>query len=234
MRLNLLRVGVLGAVALAGVSVLAQVPAPTGDDARFRSGVDLVNVTATVTDELGRFVPGLTERDFRVFEDGEAQSITNSSNQRVPVSLGILLDTSGSMSDDIGLARSAAVRFLNTFPDAQDMALVEFATEVRIARYGQRDFPRLVERIRARRPEGEVRLAYTVNPRSKQYHWAGAARVFPHAIEPLLERLAGDELHHQVVRPDVVKRADVRMVERGQESRLARETRPRHVGCRPG
>ena len=113
MRLDFLRVAVLGAVALAGVSVLAQAPTPAGDDARFRSGVDLVNVTATVTDELGRFVPGLTERDFRVFEDGEPQSITNFSNQRVPVSLGILLDTSGSMtSEKMSSARQAINRMV--------------------------------------------------------------------------------------------------------------------------
>ena len=113
MRPNIVRVGTLGAVALAGVSVLAQSPAPAGDDARFRSGVDLVNVTATVTDELGRFVPGLTERDFRVFEDGEAQSITNFSNQRVPVSLGILLDTSGSMTaEKMSSARRAIDRMV--------------------------------------------------------------------------------------------------------------------------
>lgn len=42
--------------------------------------------------------------------------------------------------------------------------------------------------LRARRPEGEARLAYTVNPRTREYHWAGRANVFPHAIEPLLER----------------------------------------------
>jgi len=40
----------------------------------------------------------------------------------------------------------------------------------------------------ARRPEGEVRLAYTVNPHTRQYHWTGRANVFPSAIEPLLER----------------------------------------------
>jgi hypothetical protein len=40
----------------------------------------------------------------------------------------------------------------------------------------------------ARRPEGEIRLAYTVNPRTRQYHWAGRANVFPVAIEPLLDR----------------------------------------------
>lgn len=42
--------------------------------------------------------------------------------------------------------------------------------------------------LRARRPEGEVHLAYTVNPRTRQYHWAGWAQAFPQAIEPLLER----------------------------------------------
>ncbi|NBR84289.1 MAG: hypothetical protein EBS84_01050 [Proteobacteria bacterium] len=40
----------------------------------------------------------------------------------------------------------------------------------------------------ARRPEGEVHLNYDVNPRTKEFHWAGRAQVFPHAIEPLLER----------------------------------------------
>ena len=54
----------------------------------------------------------------------------------------------GSMSDDIKLSRSAAVRFLNTLQDAQDMTLVDFDTEVRVAKYGQADFPRMVERIR--------------------------------------------------------------------------------------
>jgi Ca-activated chloride channel family protein len=68
--------------------------------------------------------------------------------------VGLLFDTSGSMSDDIALARSAAVRFLNTLREARDMTLVDFDTEVRLSRYGQNDFPRMVERIRGRRPGG--------------------------------------------------------------------------------
>jgi len=58
------------------------------------------------------------------------------------------------MVDDIQLSRSAAIRFLNTLKDAKDITLVDFDTEVRMARYGQQDFPRLVERIRGRRPDG--------------------------------------------------------------------------------
>jgi Ca-activated chloride channel family protein len=70
----------------------------------------------------------------------------------------LLFDTSGSMGEDIKLARSAAVRFLNTLSDAVDMTLVDFDTEVRVAKYGQRDFPRMVERIRGRQPAGWTAL----------------------------------------------------------------------------
>jgi Ca-activated chloride channel homolog len=72
--------------------------------------------------------------------------------------VGLLFDTSGSMSEDLKLARSAAVKFLNTLPDAKDMTLVDFDTEVRVAKYGQADFPRMVERIRNRKPDGWTAL----------------------------------------------------------------------------
>ena len=68
------------------------------DGFRFKSGVDLVNVTATVTDDDGRFVPSLTKDDFTIFENGRRQEISHFSNERTPVSLGIALDTSGSMT----------------------------------------------------------------------------------------------------------------------------------------
>ncbi len=77
----------------------AQAPEPDGRDGVFRSGIELVNVAATVTDARGRFVDGLTKDDFRVYEDGEPVEITQFDNERVPVSLGIALDTSGSMDD---------------------------------------------------------------------------------------------------------------------------------------
>ena len=80
---------------------------------RFRTGVELINVTATVTDGSGRFVAGLRKEDFRVYQDDQPQTITHFSSERVPVSLGIVLDTSGSMEGEkMVAARQALDRFL--------------------------------------------------------------------------------------------------------------------------
>jgi Ca-activated chloride channel homolog len=95
------------------LAALAVVSTDAQESFRFRSGVELVNVTATVTDDEGRFVSGLRQEDFKVYEDGEEQPISHFSNERVPVSLGILLDTSGSMTaDKMSAARSAIDRFI--------------------------------------------------------------------------------------------------------------------------
>ncbi len=67
---------------------------------QFRSGVELINVTATVSDLDGRFVAGLRQDDFLVYEDDQPQTVTQFSSERVPVSLGIALDTSQSMSGE--------------------------------------------------------------------------------------------------------------------------------------
>ena len=91
----------------------AQDRRPDDPDAVFRAGVQLINVSATVTDARGRFVDGLTRDDFLVYEDGEPVEITQFDNERVPVSLGIALDTSGSMDGrKMEAARRALDRFL--------------------------------------------------------------------------------------------------------------------------
>jgi Ca-activated chloride channel family protein len=80
----------------------------------YRSGVDLVYVTATVVDRDGRFVAGLTADDFVVSEDGRPQKIVSFSAARVPVSLGIALDVSGSMTPpQMATARAAIRRLVN-------------------------------------------------------------------------------------------------------------------------
>ena len=104
-------------------TVRGQQPEATEGDRvfRFRAGVELINVTATVTDSRGRFVPGLTRDDFLVYEDGEVQTITYFSNERVPVSLGIVLDTSGSMEGEkMQAAGDALDRFLFDLLDPDD------------------------------------------------------------------------------------------------------------------
>jgi len=62
------------------------------------------------------------------------------------------------MFEDMGLACTAAIRFLKDLPEADDITLVDFDTEVRIAQYGTADMPRLVERIRSRKADGWTSL----------------------------------------------------------------------------
>lgn len=138
-------------VLLAAAALAAQAPT-------FRGGVDLVNFGVTVTAD-GEFLTNLSAEDFEILEDGTPQAITyfargEQDTSAPPLHVGLLFDTSGSMNDDIALARTAAIRFLNTLRDARDMTLVDFDTEVRVSRYSQADFPRLVERIRNRQPGG--------------------------------------------------------------------------------
>jgi len=96
---------------------------------RFKSGVELINVTATVSDLNGRFVPGLKAEDFLVYEDDQPVQVTHFSAERVPVSLGIALDTSGSMAGTkIQEAEDALNRFVYDLLDKQDeMFLYRFS-----------------------------------------------------------------------------------------------------------
>lgn len=90
---------------------------------RFRSGVELINVTATVTDRSGRFYSRLRKEDFVVYEDNRQVEITHFSAERTPVSLGIVVDTSGSMS---GEKWSAAVNSIDRFFRVMNDELDEF------------------------------------------------------------------------------------------------------------
>jgi Ca-activated chloride channel family protein len=88
---------------------------------RFKSGVELINVTVSVTDRSGRFVSGLRQEDFVVYEDDRPVEVSHFSAERTPVSLGIVLDTSGSMAGEkIESARAAIFNFLQALPDPND------------------------------------------------------------------------------------------------------------------
>jgi len=148
---------VVAAAIAIGITILgAQTPT-------FRTGIDLATFGVTVVDRKGEYLTNLGLEDFEILEDGQKQAIKyfarGTDIENGPeMHVGLLFDTSGSMTDDIKLSRSAAVKFLNTLSDAKDMTLVDFDTEVRVAKYGQKDFPRMVERIRGRTPDGETAL----------------------------------------------------------------------------
>ena len=128
----------------------------------YRTGVELVHFGVTVVDRKGTPVSGLTVDDFEVVERGTPQPVwyfaQGDADDARPLHLGLLFDCSGSMTEDLSFSRSAAIKFLNTQERAEDITLVDFDTEVRAARFGPRDFPRLVERLRSRKPDGWTAL----------------------------------------------------------------------------
>ncbi|HEX9368794.1 MAG TPA: VWA domain-containing protein [Vicinamibacterales bacterium] len=128
----------------------------------FRTAVDLVHFGVAVLDRQGKPVKGLRAEDFQILENGKPQALkyftAGEPEEAPPLHLGLLLDTSGSMASDIKDSRSAAVKFVNTLDRAADVTLVDFDSEVRVARFESSDYPRLVERIRGRNPDGWTAL----------------------------------------------------------------------------
>ncbi len=149
-----------GALVIACVTVAAQAPPQRPDGFRFKAGIDLINVTATVTDATGRFVRDLTVDDFVLYDDGEQQTIAHFDRERVPVSLGIVLDTSGSMvGDKIASAQQAIQRFMGELLDPEDeIFLVRFADDVDVVQEWTQDRSRLERGVRRITPAGGTAL----------------------------------------------------------------------------
>ncbi len=144
------------------------VPIAAQDLPVFRANTDVVVVPVTVTDRSGRFVRGLTADQFEVSDRGSRRAIVQFSAARVPVSLGILLDISGSMTQDPN-ARAAddarwadtrrALELLVTKLDARDDVFFgAFAEKVGVALPWTSEHSRIVRAFDALRPGGRTAL----------------------------------------------------------------------------
>jgi len=109
---------IFGGVSLSALSIIATCWTAHAQQSSlqgrtFRSGVDVTGITVSVRDADGHLVQDLTRDDFEIYEDGEQQPLTQFTQERVPVSLGVLLDISDSMFGQRILdARTAVDRFL--------------------------------------------------------------------------------------------------------------------------
>lgn len=144
----------IAVAAASGVAGVAQQP--------YRSTVDLVQLPVVVTSKRGDLIRHLAAADFQVLEDGQPQTIAVFSEgavgDRLPMHLGLVLDTSESMEADLKDASDAAVRFVNALDEAIDTTLVDFDTDVRVGRFIPANYPRLFERIRTRKAKGATAL----------------------------------------------------------------------------
>ena len=126
----------LAAFALLALPGLAQVTTPKqatipqatppGPGKPIQMDVSLALVNVTVTDPYNRLVTGLEKEHFRVFEDGTEQEIVHFASEDVPISIGVIFDMSGSMSDKVDKARQAAVQFFKTANPKDEFFLVTF------------------------------------------------------------------------------------------------------------
>ncbi len=94
--------------------------------------VDLVVIHTSVYDKNGIFVAGLKKDNFKVFEDGIAQTVSSFSQEDVPISLGLILDTSGSMRTKIDLVNKAALAFIRASNPEDQVFLVSFNDQVEL------------------------------------------------------------------------------------------------------
>jgi Ca-activated chloride channel family protein len=112
---------------VASALLLARQSQRPDEAAPLRVDVRLVNIYATVIDTSGRYVDGLKKTDFIVQEDGRRQELSHfDHNQDTPVSLGVVLDTSGSMISKLDTATDAIDRFIRTVHPDDDIFLMGF------------------------------------------------------------------------------------------------------------
>ncbi len=101
----------------------------------FRIGVEVNQVSLSVNVrslETGGFVKGLTAEDFRVFEDGGQQEITNFASESVPVHVAILWDISGSVQGELPEFRRAVLNFTKALSKDDKIAIITFSDEARL------------------------------------------------------------------------------------------------------
>src|SRR5215467_7842011 len=141
----------------------AQVAANTasGDDQTLSVNVDLVNILFTVADRKGKFVTNLKKEDFKVYEDEKLQTITNfSSESNLPLTISLLVDTSGSIRDKLRFEEEAAIEFFySTLQRGKDKALViSFDSAVELLQDFTDDPEILADKIRKIRAGGGTAL----------------------------------------------------------------------------
>ena len=125
---------------------------------RIRSGVELVSLNVTVTDGAGKYITDITEEEFEVFEDGAKQKLTFFSKLQQPISLALLLDTSASMDERMGVAQEAAVGFAKQLRKDDQAEVIDFDSQVRVLADFTNDAVALEKAIRSTIPNGSTSL----------------------------------------------------------------------------
>jgi Ca-activated chloride channel family protein len=129
----------------------------------FRSSTNLVVIPVSVTDGSNRFVLGLQQEDFQIFDDGVPQTIAHFSGEDAPLSIGLVFDESGSMDYKLRTSRDAVAQFLQTLNASDEAFLAEFNDTVKLS-VGFTSHPdEIVTALRNSQPGGLTAMLDAVN-----------------------------------------------------------------------
>lgn len=129
------------------------------DDDTIRIDTDLVTLTATIVSERGRYVANLKQRDFAIYEDGVKQEVAYfNTSDKVPISLGVLFDTSGSMVDKIEGVRDAVEHFVKSVAPGDEIFLIRFSSDADLVQDFTDDRRRILRAIDRLEPRGSTAL----------------------------------------------------------------------------
>ena len=109
--------------------LLASTPGLSAHVRPLKVDVDLVLVPVTITDPMNRLVTGLDKENFQLFEGNSAQEIRTFSSEDAPVSLGVIFDSSGSMSSKMERAKDAVIEFFKTANPQDEFFMITFSDE---------------------------------------------------------------------------------------------------------
>lgn len=125
---------------------------------QFRAAVQAITLNVVVTDEKGRFIPGLTAEDFEIREDEIPQKIDFFTSEVTPVTLLLLLDASTSIRPSVDGIKEAAANFVTKLWDGDRAIIADFNERIRFSSHFSDDIYRLVSTIQSLYPSGWTAL----------------------------------------------------------------------------
>ena len=142
-----------------GSFLAGQTPQRTPKPPTFEVGIEVINLTVSVTDARGRYATDLQEKDFAVFEDGVRQDLSLFTHEDLPISMVLMIDTSASMDEKLPQAQAAAVRFVRTLEPGKDLAqVVQFNDRTTLLQDFTSDEPALEGAVRKTQASGPTAL----------------------------------------------------------------------------
>jgi VWFA-related protein len=126
--------------------------------ADIRVNATLVLIPVTVTDPLNRFVTGLEKENFKLTEDKVDQNITSFSSEDAPISVGVIFDCSGSMSNKMDKSRQAVAQFFKTANPEDEFFLVQFNNNAQMVQTFTHNLEEIQNRLTFTQAKGQTAL----------------------------------------------------------------------------